>query len=234
MKSKLLLYIITAVILASLLAIAGCAAEEPAPAPTPTPTPTPEPPPAWEWPEKLSVVSTSEAGQGYATAVAWTSAMDEATGVQMRIVAEARDRLKFQWLREGKFFTTANIPLLTLTGDGEEYIGKDGGPFQVRNVFPICESQSSLAVRGDGDIKTIYDIKPGMKLVETTFSASVRAYTEAVLAWIEVDPDDMVWVPVSSPTAMTQAIVDGKADVCFGYTATSSWLEAEASPHGLA
>jgi uncharacterized protein len=235
MKRKYLGIIFSLLIIISMMAIPGCASDEPAPSPTATPTatPTPTPEPAWEWPEKLSVVSTSEAGQGYATAVAWTSAMEASTGVQMRIVAEARDRLKFQWLREGKFFTTANIPMLVLTGDGDEYIAKDGGPFQARNVFPIAESQMSFAVREDSDIDTIYDIKPGMKLVETTFSASVRAFTEAMLAWVEIDPDDMVWIPVSSPTAMTMAIVEGKADVCAGYSATSSWLEAEASPHGL-
>jgi hypothetical protein len=51
--------------------------------------------------------------------------------------------------------------------------------------------------------------------------------------WAQVDPEDIIWVPMSSHPLNSRFLLDGKSDWSFSYHTTPSWYEVEASPHGL-
>ena len=56
---------------------------------------------------------------------------------------------------------------------------------------------------------------------------------ESLLAWAQVGPEDVEWVPAGSMNAMTTLLMDGKGDIGYGFPSSSGWLNVEASPHGL-
>ena len=56
---------------------------------------------------------------------------------------------------------------------------------------------------------------------------------ESLLAWAQVDPEDVEWIPAGSMNAMTTLLMDGKGDIGYGFPSSSGWLNVEASPHGL-
>jgi len=56
---------------------------------------------------------------------------------------------------------------------------------------------------------------------------------ESLLAWAQVDPEDIEWIPAGSMTAMVTLLMDGKGDIGYGFPSSAGWLTAEAAPHGL-
>jgi len=170
---------------------------------------------------------------GYAVAVAWTTPLSDATGTKIRVVTEESDLLRGLWIKQGLFFTSSGPTQMQIDGT-LGYNTRDGGPYQTRLIYPISKADMGFAVRGDSGIKTPHDIKPGMKIIYISFAPHGRTYMEAILAWAQVDPDDVSWVPAGSIAANTRFITDGKGDVAIGFPATPYWYETEASPHGLA
>ncbi len=115
------------------------------------------------------------------------------------------------------------------------YATRDGGPWPTRAVYPIGKYDMGFVVLGDSGIKTPYDIKPGMKIIYFSYIPHGKPTMEALLAWGQVDPEDVVWVPAGSIGANLRLLMEGKGDVAFGFTTLwGGWYEAEAGPHGLA
>jgi TRAP transporter TAXI family solute receptor len=248
MKKRILLILLALVMIVSLVSFIACGGEEeptpttptpttptpttPTPT-TPTPTPTTPAPPPWEWPEKLTVVDYGPGTAGYGISVAWTTELAKQTGMKVRIVAEESSALRFRWVQEGMMFNSPQTPALGQLYAQGEFATRDGGPFQSRNTWALGQSFMGYTALGDSGIKTPYDIKPGMKIIYGTFSPAVKTLLEAVLAWAQVDPEDVEWVPVGSVAGMMRALMDGRGDVTYGNPGTPDWYEAEAGPHGL-
>ena len=56
-------------------------------------------------------------------------------------------------------------------------------------------------VRGDSDMHTVYDLKPGTRFVDLVFSPGMfETSPTAALAWAGLTPDDIVKVPAGSQT----------------------------------
>ena len=224
MKNRVLLVLLAMVLVVSLVAFAACKAEEEAP---------PVVEEVWQWPDKLVVAGTSTGSATYAMSVAWTTPLAEDTGIMVRVIAEESRTLRMKWLKEGIFFcSTESQGGKALMEANEEYATRDGGPIELRQFYPVGTYEQSYVTRGDSDIKTPRDIKPGTRIVDLVF---MPAYNEdALLAWAQVDPEDIVWVPAANTAAMAKLIMDGKADLVFSsHSASSRWYEAEAAPHGI-
>jgi TRAP transporter TAXI family solute receptor len=200
--------------------------------PTPTTPTTPAPPP-WEWPDKLAIMTSG--GVGLAAVTGYSSEMAKDTGMTIRAVPEDNTMLRFKWVKEGRFFcvpeasSTVRDVLEALRG----YAVRDGGPYQLRIIWAYAQSDAGFFVRGDSEIKTIYDIKPGHKVVDLSFVPGYMTWVEGLLAWVGVDIEDVIPVPGSSIGAGTRSISGGTADLMFLFPATPQVMEAAAAPHGI-
>jgi hypothetical protein len=116
-----------------------------------------------------------------------------------------------------------------------DWASRDGGPWQMRIVWPASPFAClGFAVTANSGMTTPHDIKPGMKIGYLTIAPAGRVMMEALLAWAQVDPDDVVWVPASTMEMAKVHLMDGNTDVEFGGPTNPMWYEAEASPRGLA
>jgi TRAP transporter TAXI family solute receptor len=225
MKNRILLVFLALVLVVSLAAFAACKVEE-------------EPPPVeevWQWPDKLMLSAISVEDPIYGLGIGWTTPLAEETGMKIRVVCQPDHATRMRWMKEGIIFLGA----MTLTGkDNLEatgiYATRDGGPWNTRGFYPSRKMDMGFVVLGDSGIKTPYDIKPGMKIIYFSYIPHGKPAMEALLAWGQVDPEDVVWVPAGSIGANLRLLMEGKGDVAYGFTTLwGGWYEAEAGPHGL-
>jgi len=224
MKNRALLVLLAIVLVVSMAAFAACKAEE-------------EPPveEVWQWPDKLMLSAISVEDPPYGLGIAWSTPLAEETGMKVRVVCVHDHATRYRWMSEGIIFMGG------ITRSGKEnlealdmYATRDGGPWKTRTVYPIGKYDMGFVVLGDSGIKTPHDIKPGMKIIYFSYVATGRSAMEALLAWGQVDPEDVVWVPAGSIGANLRLLMEGKGDVAYGFTTLwGGWYEAEAGPHGL-
>ena len=221
MTKRILLVFLALALVVSLVAFAACKEEE---------VVTEE----WQWPDKLALVTTANGGMSAMTG--WASEMQKDTGMTIRIVPETSTMRIFKWVAQGRFFVCGEATTVVnrvIEAEGE-WAARDAGPFQLRLVWPYSQVEAGFMVRGDSDIKTIYDIKPGTKFVDYAFFPGFKeGYPYALLAWAGVDPEDIEWVPGSTYATCMKFIPDGKADVTFCFPSSPPVMEAGAAPHGI-
>jgi len=230
--------ITVAIILSGLM---GCQAPSATPAPTkppaataaPAPAPAPSPSPAaFKWPDSLTIISTS--GAGNAVAIAWSTPLSRETGMRVRITTEDSQMLRHLAVKNGEAFTTGEMVPPDMMQAVKGYASKEGGPWQARIMYPIAKADSGFATTRDSGIKTPKDIKPGTRIIYMTFAPMGKTLMEALLAWANVDPKSVEWVPAASIEANATLLRDGRGDIAFGYPTTPYWTQAEAAPRGLA
>ncbi len=221
MKNRILLIFLAMVLVVSLAAFVACAEEEE--------VVTEE----WQWPRKLILLAPGTTSSGYITALAWSTPLVEDTGITVRIVAEGLRTLRLQWLQQGTAFlsTEAAGGKLLMEADAE-YATRHGGPIHIRHFWVQGTHERSFTTQRDSEYKTPRDIKPGTRIVDLVF---MPAYEEDdLLAWAQVDPEDIIWVPAANMPQMAKHIMDGTADICFSSSSGNAmWYEAEAAPRGL-
>jgi hypothetical protein len=88
-------------------------------------------------------------------------------------------------------------------------------------------------VRGDSNIKTIADIKPGTRVAFYTGSSFLVAGIDALLAYAGLTRKDVTLVEIGSYGANTNVVVEGRADVTFTSPISGPSYQAEAGPHGI-
>jgi hypothetical protein len=177
----------------------------------------------------MSVTSGS-----YGTSIGWSSPFSKETGVTVRIITEQDGTISSGWTKDGKVFSTTAFQDRAMLYARTGYAKRDGGPWQSRVWWPVGKSDFSFAVLGDSGIRTPYDLKPGMKILYIPFAPDGKRFMEGLLAWGQVDPEDVVFVPASSTVNLGRNLMDGNGVVTLGWPTSSYWVEVEASPHGLA
>ena len=241
MKKRILFVFLALVLVVSLVAFAACKAEEEPPVEEEEEAPPVEEevPPVeeeeevWEWPDKLSVTTVSPGIGPYEAAIAWTTPLAEDTGMKIRIVTSDSPHLTQRWLKQGMFFAAYERAHTDILEAKEAYATRDGGAFQASTLYAAVKLDSGFMVRGDSGIKTPYDLK-GKKLITFTMAPVIKVMMEGLLAWGNVSPEDVEWVPAGSMDAMVRFLIDGKGDICYGGPTMPFAYEVEASPHGLA
>ncbi len=224
MKYRILLVFLAVALVVSLAAFAGCAKEDEAPPVTEE---------EWQWPEKLILVTLSLTSPTYGALVGWTTPFAADTGIKVRIVTEDNAQKQHLWVKNGRFFGRAPHQSRAALYGAKGWTHRDGGPMQSR-IFAACGlSYWSFASLGDSGLKTPYDIKPGMSVVMMTVAEEPQQSVFAVLAWAQIDPEDINFMAVAATAQSARAIQDGKADFTLAYISSSKWLEVEASPKGL-
>jgi len=228
---------LVAIMLASVVVLAGCPAPVPTPAPKPTtaptasptpaatpkPTPVPSPSPAatppatpasFTWPKNITVISSTATAQW----IAFTAIMQKELGITVSVVPQGTSALRYQAIKDGEGLMTAAAPsdLAGFIEAQTTQATKTGGPWQVRIIWPYNISNSGYMVRKDSAIKTVYDIKPGVRLADFAGSGALpTTQLPAILAWANVKRSDALFMNSSSYAASLQLVKDGKADIAF-------------------
>jgi len=242
MKNRLLLVLLAIALVVSLVAFAACKAEE---APPIVEEEEEEAPPiveeeeeeVWQWPDKLHFLASQAGTASYAFDMAYGVLLEDDTKMKVRVIGEDSLPLSYQWLKQSRFFwasmQTMHVKFM-MEGIGE-WASRDLGPWQMRMVWSAGTANfAGFAVQGDSGIRTPYDIKPGMKIGYLTVAGPAgKALMEALLAWAQIDPEDVVWIPASTLTMGLTHLLDGTADIIFQAPLDPGCLELEASPHGL-
>ena len=243
MKNRVLIIFLAVVLVVSMAVLPACKAEEEAPPPPPPPVveeeeeeAPPPPPPPFEWPKEFKIATHGIGASDYAQMTAVAPVIEKATGMKVRVVPEDISALKSRWIMHGTFdaksesaneITTFNIQAQ------HAYATRDGGPFQARAFAQLLIQSFGIMVRGDSEIRTIYDIKPGTKMSVWAMPGGLDLVT-AVLSWVNLTTDDVVLVETGSYPDNMRMVTDGRADVsCLALPSSTIVQELEAGPHGL-
>jgi TRAP transporter TAXI family solute receptor len=190
----------------------------------------------WKWPPSLKIGTVEMGGSAYIVTTAWIPVLEQTTGMKVRIIPSANEAMSARWLQKGDLdiqqSACSNVAEYLISGK-DSYATRDGGPFQLRFVYLVKNSYGGYIVRRDSDIKTIYDLKPGMRFA--VFKAVPAAVNQihALLAWVNLKPDDVKLIPFGSFSANIKSVVEGKSDVALAYSTAPATYQSEASPHGI-
>jgi uncharacterized protein len=190
----------------------------------------------WKWLHSLTIQTSAIGSSAYRTAIAWAPVLEQTTGMKVRVMPEGNTPLRSRLLKQGRadldMETMGEVGGFAMTGLGG-YPTREGGPFQIRAVWLGQSMSFGFMVRGDSEIKTVYDIKPGHRIAYFTPSGSACACTDGLLAWAKVDKKDIKVVPVASWPAEQKTVMEGQADVSFAVPTTPTAVEVAAGPRGV-
>jgi len=222
LKRKGLLVLLAVGMVVSLVVFAACG-EKPEPAPGDT----------WQYPDRLLVTAMGSTSPTYGAFVAWTTPWAQDTGVTVRLITESDSRLQQIWVRDGTFFSVAPHQNRSMMYGIKGYARRDWGAWQSRIWMPAGVSFWGACVLKNSGMKTLDDLKPGMKAITISLSEEPQQSLYAFLAWANVDPSTITFIPLSNTGQTGAFLQSGKGDFCLGYVTTASWYEVEASPSGL-
>lgn len=189
--------------------------------------------PAWVWPRDLSIATADIATKNYILTAGWGSVMQQMTGVRVRVLPENVQPLQVRWVKEGRvdmcFTNEALYADATMARAGYS----EAGPFQSRYIWQFTTTNYGFMVRGDSPIKTLYDIKPNMKVGQPIFSPAMMLGTEASLAWANLSKEDVQLRPFGNYGAYVRSVVEGRTDVVFCSPISGVTFEVEGSPRGI-
>lgn len=192
-------------------------------------------PDGFRWPDSINVIGWT--GVGVNIYNGFIPKLCEATGMRQRIANTVDSLQRFKYTKLGLFdFTAGGTTETSLMLEGDRrFAYRDTGPWPIRVVWAQSKANSGIVVRGDSHIRSIYDIKPGVRVVDMSGYVASQRIQEACLAWagIEDFKNDAVWVPAMSSEEKVRLIVDGKADFTHIVCSTVALMEAEKNPHGL-
>ena len=161
--------------------------------------------------------------------------MESDTGAIIRIQPEAAYVNVFPMMKANDFVCCAldRVNLRNSIEAIDEHAIRNGGPWMPGLVWSESYASSGFFVRGDSDIYTPRDIKPGVKLATHKMETASLKPLRSLLAWAGVSEDDITWVDTGSREANARAVADGRADICFLPPISPSTYEAAAAPHGI-
>jgi TRAP transporter TAXI family solute receptor len=188
------------------------------------------------FPKTMFIISGAPTGSGeYAGTLAIAETMGKHFGIPVRTTTPEAVRDRYYELRTGgaqMVFTDAvSNPALSLQGDGA-FANAGEGPQRLRLAWFNTETVCTWVVRGDSDIKSIYDIK-GRKVVKATHSPLVLAAFNGLLAFTGLTEKDVTVVPVGSWCGQVKAVGEGKGDIGYAASTSACTIEVQAGPHGL-
>jgi len=187
----------------------------------------------WQWPEQVHIAASGQSG--LAKYVSWASIMEADTGMPIRVIPEADPGKCMRYLKDGEMFlsSASKSALRNVIEAIEDHATRDGGPFQARVVWIHDLANSGFFVRGNSKIETIYDIGPGTRFSVWNMRESTLNPYRSLLAWIQLDEEEIEWVDAGSFEGAMRAVAEGRADVAFGFPTSPTLYEVAAAPHGI-
>jgi NMT1-like family len=200
---------------------------------TPTEPVSPTEATGFQWPDKLHIAGPGQSGM--VKYVSWVNVMMEDIDVEMRVVPEANASKVKYMVASGEYFIgqASKSGFRNYFEALEELAQRDWGPFHARIVWVHSLANSGFFVRGDSEIQTIYDLKPGLKFATWNMKASTLNPPRSLLAWIELDEEDIHWVDCGTFEGAQRAVVEGRADIVFCFPTSPTVYEQAGAPHGI-
>jgi uncharacterized protein len=187
----------------------------------------------WQWPEQVHIAAPGQSG--LAKYVSWASIMEANTGMAIRVVPEADPGKCMRYLKDGKMLlsSASKSSLSNVIEAVEDHATKDGGPFQARIVWLHDLGNSGFFVRADSNIETIYDIGSGTRFSVWNMRDSTLNPSRSLLAWIQLEEEEIDWVDAGSFEGAMRAVAEGRADIAFAFPTSPTLYEVAAAPHGI-
>jgi len=187
----------------------------------------------FQWPREIHI--SAGGSTGMAKYVSWAAIMEKDTGMSIRIVPEENSVQRFKNVQTQQMLMTkgGKTEYANVVEAIEGHATKDAGPFPGRFAWTHAIANSFVFVRGDSPIKTIYDIKKGTRWAVWSMQPTVTKVPRAILDWIQVPHDDIVWFNAGSYDACARAVAEGRADVMFGFPTSPAIYEASSAPEGI-
>lgn len=187
-------------------------------------------------PKQLSWTAYGTGSAGYNQAVAIGAALQDATGVNLRVLPGKNDVSRTEPLRQGRVQFSA-------TGVGGSFMAQEGvfdfgaenwGPQSVRVLMANNGGAINLSVgvANDLGIKTYADLK-GKRVAYIVGAPALNVNTEAYLAYGGLTWDDVERVDFGGYGASWNGLIEGQVDAAFASTNSGKAYEAEAGPRGL-
>ena len=189
-----------------------------------------------ELPKQLNWTAYDTGSAGYNQAVAIGAALQDATGVNLRVLPGKNDVSRTEPLRQGRVEFSA-------TGVGGSFMAQEGvfdfgaenwGPQPVRVLMANNGGAINLAVgvAGDLGIETYADLK-GKRVADIVGAPALNVNTEAYMAYGGLTWDDVERVDFGGFGASWTGLIEGQVDAAFASTNSGKAYEAEAGPRGL-
>lgn len=195
----------------------------------------------FRWPDKLDIISwkgiveKSRMNRGEDIYHSWTDLLETDTGMKVHVGGEYDNVDRFRWLGHLKIFQLTrgapNETNQTLIAD-QRYCVRDGGPFPMRVVWVLSKGNVGFFTRGDSNIKTPHDIKPGTRICRMTY-VDVSLIMNGLLSWAQVSNDEVVWINVNNSVENCLAVVEGRADLSLSWPTLPTTAEVEKNPYGI-
>ncbi|MBU5628112.1 hypothetical protein KQI82_14460 [Oscillibacter sp. MSJ-2] len=189
----------------------------------------------YEWPNMVKLSITGSGTTAYAGTLAWSNILEGTGYTKVRLLPEDSNATKFQRVKNGETLMTYDSmgDAATLVNARFGYATEDGGPYQVRWVWPDFESIFVMFVRGDSKIEKPTDITKDTA-VACTIDSAMENVKAALAAATGVSGDEMNWIHCSSYGEMPKLVTTGAAELC-GYVTpvSSSIVEASSAPQGI-
>ena len=187
-------------------------------------------------PGQLAWTAYDTGSAGYNQSVAIGAALQEAAGVNLRVLPGKNDVARTEPLRQGKVQFSA-------TGVGGSYMAQEGvfvfgsenwGPQPIRVLLANNGGAVGLAVgvAGDAGVKEYSDLK-GKRVAWVKGAPSLNVNVTAYLAYGGLTWDDVEKVEFGGFGDSWKGLINGQVDAVFASTNSGRAYEAEAGPRGL-
>lgn len=190
----------------------------------------------FKYPKFFNIVSPIVGSANHSLSVAWSSEFSAKTGVRVRVLPTSTGYDRSSWLNTGQGLISLVQPsdFFDQMDGTEGYVVKDAGPRDNRLAFVGLVTPWGFMVRGNGNIKTVDDIKKGTRVVFYSGSTFISNGIRGLVAMAGLTMDDVEKVEVGGYAANTKVLTEGRADVTFTSPLSGTSYEAEASPNGIA
>jgi TRAP transporter TAXI family solute receptor len=195
-------------------------------------------------PDQLAWTAYGTGSAGYNQSVAIGAALQEAAGINLRILPGKNDIARMEPLRQGKVQFSANGVGLYLAQEGVfAFGGKNWGPQSIRMLSAnnggtvglalavaaeACEKAGKPGCEGF----TYADLK-GMRVAWVKGAPALNVNAQAYLAYGGLTWDDVEKVEFGGFAASWKGMVDGSVDAAFASTNSGRAYEAESGPRGV-
>ncbi|MCM2563172.1 TAXI family TRAP transporter solute-binding subunit [Lutimaribacter sp. EGI FJ00015] len=189
-----------------------------------------------ELPRQMSWTAYDTGSAGYNQAVAIGAALQDATGVNLRVLPGKNDVSRTEPLRQGRVqFSATGVGGSFMAQEGAFQFGAENwGPQPIRVLMANNGGAINLAVgvADDLGIEEFSDLK-GKRVAWVVGAPALNVNTEAYLAYGGLTWDDVERVDFGGFGASWKGLIEGQVDAAFASTNSGFAYEAETGPRGL-
>ncbi len=187
-------------------------------------------------PKQIAWTAYDTGSAGYNQAVAIGAALQDATGVNLRVLPGKNDVGRTEPLRQGKVeFSATGVGGAFMAQEGVfEFGGETWGPQRVRVLLSNNGGAVGLSVgvAGDLGVETYADLK-GKRVAWVKGAPALNVNVEAYMAYAGLTWDDVERVEFGGFGDSWKALTNGQVDAAFASTNSGLAYEAAAGPRGL-